>query len=105
WIRSILKEMGTERENVEKKVSIGTKMRQSIIQNTTTTSAEGMDITNVFIDATDDIMMIVFFFQAEDGIRVRNVTGVQTCALPIWSRRSSSRASRSARRSIRPSPG
>src|SRR5699024_12146136 len=25
----------------------------------------------------------VFFFQAEDGIRVRNVTGVQTCALPI----------------------
>src|SRR5699024_11863622 len=24
-----------------------------------------------------------FFFQAEDGIRYRNVTGVQTCALPI----------------------
>src|SRR5699024_11254129 len=24
-----------------------------------------------------------FFFQAEDGIRGRNVTGVQTCALPI----------------------
>src|SRR5207249_5692012 len=24
------------------------------------------------------------FFQAEDGIRARNVTGVQTCALPIW---------------------
>src|SRR5207249_7778455 len=23
------------------------------------------------------------FFQAKDGIRVRNVTGVQTCALPI----------------------
>src|SRR5207249_5655893 len=23
------------------------------------------------------------FFQAEDGIRDRNVTGVQTCALPI----------------------
>src|SRR5437868_1700341 len=26
---------------------------------------------------------LLFFFQAEDGIRVRNVTGVQTCALPI----------------------
>src|SRR5438067_3390229 len=26
---------------------------------------------------------VFFFFQAEDGIRVRNVTGVQTCALPI----------------------
>src|SRR5207249_6407206 len=25
----------------------------------------------------------IFFFQAEDGIRDRNVTGVQTCALPI----------------------
>src|SRR5699024_11512166 len=25
----------------------------------------------------------VCFFQAEDGIRDRNVTGVQTCALPI----------------------
>src|SRR5207249_6578138 len=24
-----------------------------------------------------------FFFEAEDGIRDRNVTGVQTCALPI----------------------
>src|SRR5476651_1100008 len=27
----------------------------------------------------------VFFFQAEDGIRDIGVTGVQTCALPIWS--------------------
>src|SRR5438105_10634674 len=26
-----------------------------------------------------------FFFQAEDGIRDPLVTGVQTCALPIWS--------------------
>src|SRR2546421_6455125 len=25
-----------------------------------------------------------FFFQAEDGIRDLIVTGVQTCALPIW---------------------
>ena len=25
----------------------------------------------------------VFFFQAEDGIRDADVTGVQTCALPI----------------------
>ena len=27
---------------------------------------------------------IYFFFQAEDGIRDTSVTGVQTCALPIW---------------------
>ena len=28
----------------------------------------------------------IFFFQAEDGIRDRDVTGVQTCALPIYKR-------------------
>ena len=27
---------------------------------------------------------MLFFFQAEDGIRYRDVTGVQTCALPIY---------------------
>src|SRR6266404_8876011 len=27
---------------------------------------------------------LVFFFQAEDGIRYKLVTGVQTCALPIF---------------------
>src|SRR5437867_8647506 len=29
-------------------------------------------------------MFFFFFFQAEDGIRDRTVTGVQTCALPIF---------------------
>src|SRR2546430_12375176 len=28
--------------------------------------------------------LIFFFFQAEDGIRDLTVTGVQTCALPIY---------------------
>src|SRR5256885_9407921 len=31
------------------------------------------------------VSCIVFFFQAEDGIRDYKVTGVQTCALPISS--------------------
>src|SRR2546430_10787061 len=30
---------------------------------------------------------LFFFFQAEDGIRDLTVTGVQTCALPIWASR------------------
>src|SRR5437868_11617843 len=30
----------------------------------------------------------IFFFPAEDGIRDRNVTGVKTCALPIYGYRS-----------------
>src|SRR5690606_40141345 len=28
--------------------------------------------------------LLIFFFQAEDGIRDFHVTGVQTCALPIY---------------------
>src|SRR5207248_3552478 len=34
------------------------------------------------------LLCLVFFFQAEDGIRDRTVTGVQTCALPISTGRS-----------------
>src|SRR5687767_15238799 len=33
-------------------------------------------------------VVIAFFFQAEDGIRDKLVTGVQTCALPIWAAQS-----------------
>src|SRR6266498_3721165 len=41
-------------------------------------------------------MFLFFFFQAEDGIRDADVTGVQTCALPISGRR--------ARRRVRAVP-
>src|SRR5690606_12997057 len=40
---------------------------------------------------------IVFFFQAEDGIRDFHVTGVQTCALPIWGIRPPGSTARSSR--------
>src|SRR5687768_18560691 len=33
------------------------------------------------------MLVFFFFFQAEDGIRDVAVTGVQTCALPIWTPR------------------
>src|SRR5690348_2569835 len=36
------------------------------------------------IDCLDVLLCYVFFFQAEDGIRDGRVTGVQTCALPIF---------------------
>src|SRR5438034_3912310 len=35
-------------------------------------------------DTTSLLPILFFFFQAEDGIRDHCVTGVQTCALPIW---------------------
>src|SRR2546430_11594114 len=44
-----------------------------------TTSSTSRNITASFF--------VFFFFQAEDGIRDLTVTGVQTCALPIWRHR------------------
>src|SRR6266540_7271779 len=41
-------------------------------------------------------LICFFFFQAEDGIRDRDVTGVQTCALPISHRPSVPGRSRTA---------
>ena len=38
------------------------------------------DLTNA---RPELFVFVFFFFQAEDGIRVSPVTGVQTCALPI----------------------
>src|SRR5205085_4012717 len=38
------------------------------------------------LTSLDWLVAAVFSFQAEDGIRGLTVTGVQTCALPIWRR-------------------
>src|SRR5688500_20248520 len=46
-------------------------------------------------------MRVCFFFQAEDGIRDYKVTGVQTCALPIFE----PRVLRHARAASRPQGG
>src|SRR2546430_7942286 len=40
----------------------------------------------VVVKVVDDVLLFYFFFQAEDGIRDLTVTGVQTCALPIYDR-------------------
>src|SRR5205823_9619844 len=36
-----------------------------------------------YVDGSSSLILFYFFFQAEDGIRDKLVTGVQTCALPI----------------------
>src|SRR5256885_11008057 len=58
------------------------------------------------------LLQILFFFQAEDGIRDYKVTGVQTCALPILAReagwmdwRASSAASASTSSASSPAAG
>src|SRR5256885_4593707 len=40
-------------------------------------------IGKTLVDKAAIAVQLVFFFQAEDGIRDYKVTGVQTCALPI----------------------
>src|SRR5260370_17062581 len=46
------------------------------------------------------LFVYFFFFQAEDGIRDSSVTGVQTCALPIFPEPSSSVAATLVRRRL-----
>src|SRR2546427_4521853 len=46
-------------------------------------------------------MCFFFFFQAEDGIRDLTVTGVQTCALPIYHQREPERVNRTSSRQVR----
>ena len=41
-------------------------------------------VYSVFYSLCLVFFFFFFFFQAEDGIRDHCVTGVQTCALPIW---------------------
>src|SRR5437773_5146640 len=44
----------------------------------------GMRVAAVQVRKLSGLFVMFFFFQAEDGIRDRDVTGVQTCALPIY---------------------
>ena len=52
-------------------------------------SEEKEELKNVIIvwnvpNKENVVVVFFFFFQAEDGIRDYKVTGVQTCALPIY---------------------
>src|SRR5260370_1155579 len=55
-------------------------------------NATWCDVSLIWARDVDDNQIkgfIVFFFQAEDGIRDSSVTRVQTCALPIFYQQSS----------------
>src|SRR5688572_31922446 len=43
-----------------------------------------LKIKNFRVDTRRFVFLFFFFFQAEDGIRDLTVTGVKTCALPIF---------------------
>src|SRR5437762_5872764 len=51
------------------------------------------------------VLLRIFFFQAEDGIRDTSVTGVQTCALPISREVQRTRSDDDGRFSIDLAPG
>src|SRR6266516_3531440 len=44
-------------------------------------------LSRFYIFKSASALSIIFFFQSEDRIRYRTVTGVQTCALPLYRRR------------------
>src|SRR2546430_5415288 len=44
----------------------------------------GPEADSYFYPTACFVVLFFFFFQAEDGIRDLTVTGVQTCALPIF---------------------
>src|SRR5687767_1832348 len=62
------------------------------------------EIFDVIDKTYNKINELVFYFQAEDGIRDKLVTGVQTCALPISSRGLNLRRHRPRRSSPRDGP-
>ena len=43
-----------------------------------------VDLVTAILSLIGSIFLLSIFFQAEDGIRDTSVTGVQTCALPIY---------------------
>src|SRR5687767_6078395 len=51
--------------------------------NTVQVVAAGSDTFGLADSSSLVSLIAIFFFQAEDGIRDKLVTGVQTCALPI----------------------
>src|SRR5260221_6944429 len=53
----------------------------------------------------DSSLYVFFFFQAEDGIRDHCVTGVQTCALPIYDEDLAALAVRAAAGGVVAAPG
>src|SRR5256886_5490350 len=64
------------------KLSCGRRLTVSSLSDTKCTALSGGRQVSV---TTSECAFVVFFFQAEDGIRDLTVTGVQTCALPIFS--------------------
>src|SRR5256885_12789236 len=57
--------------------------RASAAASARVTGADALEMASR-CDASSAARSSVFFFQAEDGIRDYKVTGVQTCALPIY---------------------
>src|SRR2546430_6527165 len=61
-------------------------MLVSLIYLSSIATEDTMSIMQTVNVQSTVLRLFFFFFQAEDGIRDLTVTGVQTCALPIWPR-------------------
>src|SRR5438132_6686268 len=72
-------------------LSFGLSRHQVLLPGYVTPSLAAGGTLRVFLLTHQLFCSFFFFFQAEDGIRDHCVTGVQTCALPIWAFRSARR--------------
>src|SRR5260370_8751965 len=61
----------------------GRKIPTSYDASTRETNLYSKEKTIFVVEGGLEFRCVLFFFQAEDGIRDSSVTGVQTCALPI----------------------
>src|SRR5256886_3585983 len=59
------------------------RLRMIVLLMSTVVATDSFHIC-VLVICMNKEMLLNFFFQAEDGIRDLTVTGVQTCALPIY---------------------
>src|SRR2546429_1618977 len=65
-------------------VTVAVKMHAASVVTASDTDADERGVGCLSCPLTGPRVWLFFFFQAEDGIRDVAVTGVQTCALPIY---------------------
>src|SRR5437016_10603066 len=86
-LRAQIQKFASEQKKRERAQHLKTRMqvRTTVAQGQMPTLQQVAESSNELVPSEATLASLkFFFFQAEDGIRDWSVTGVQTCALPIW---------------------
>src|SRR5256886_6833627 len=88
-VHSLFRTTGSGRNNPSRKTLPGAieiipeDLARTCAELASNKKAEEIVVLDLRAISTFTDFFVIFFFQAEDGIRDLTVTGVQTCALPI----------------------